>query len=63
LQRGLSDSKRRENYVYVAVYHQNAEKNNNIKVANRSLENVAQFGYLGTTVPNQNFIQETLRGD
>jgi hypothetical protein len=31
------------------------------KVANRSFENVAQFTYLGTTVTNQNLIQEEIK--
>jgi hypothetical protein len=34
--------------------HQNVEQNQDIKIANRSFENVPQFKYLGTTVTNQN---------
>jgi hypothetical protein len=29
-------------------HHQNAGKNHDIKIANKSFENVAQFKYLGT---------------
>jgi hypothetical protein len=38
--------------------HQNAGQNPNIKVANRSFENMAQFKYLGMTVTNQNLLHE-----
>jgi hypothetical protein len=36
-------------------------KSRNIKIANRSFENVSQFKYLGTTVTNQNLIQEEIK--
>jgi hypothetical protein len=41
--------------------HQNTGQNNDIKKAKRSFENVAQFIYLGTTVTNQNLIQENIK--
>jgi hypothetical protein len=40
---------------------QNVGQNRDIKIANRSFENVSQFKYLGTTVTNQNFIQEEIK--
>jgi hypothetical protein len=40
--------------------HQEAGKNHNIKIANRSTKNVAQFKYLGTTVTNQNWIHKEI---
>jgi hypothetical protein len=43
--------------------HQNARQNHVIKIANKSFENVTQFRYFGTTITNQNLIQEELRGD
>jgi hypothetical protein len=36
--------------------HQNVGRNQDIKIANRSFENVSQFKYLGTMVTNQNSI-------
>jgi hypothetical protein len=41
--------------------HQNAAQNRDIKIANRSFENVSQFKYLGTTMTNQNLIQEEIK--
>jgi hypothetical protein len=40
---------------------QNAGQNREIKIGNRSFENVSQFKYLGTTVTNQNLIQEEIK--
>jgi sorting nexin-29 len=41
--------------------HQNVDQNRDIKIAKRSFENVSQFKYLGTTVKNQNLIQEEIK--
>jgi hypothetical protein len=41
--------------------HQNVGQYRDIKIANRSFENVSQFKYLGTTVANQNLIQEVIK--
>jgi hypothetical protein len=41
--------------------HQNVGQNRDIEIANRSFENVSQFKYLGTTVTNQNLIQEEIK--
>jgi hypothetical protein len=40
---------------------QTAGQHHDIKIANRSFENVAQFKYLGTRVTNQNSIQEEIK--
>jgi hypothetical protein len=41
--------------------HKNAGKNHDIKINNRSYENVVKLKYLGTTVPNQNLIQKEIK--
>jgi hypothetical protein len=40
---------------------QNVSQNRDIRIANRSYENVSQFKYLGTIVTNQNLIQEEIK--
>jgi hypothetical protein len=41
--------------------HQNTGQNDNIKIADRCFENVAQFKYLGMTVTNQNLIHKEIK--
>jgi hypothetical protein len=41
--------------------YQDTGQNYNIKVPNRSFQNVTQLKYLGTTVTNKNLIQEEIR--
>jgi hypothetical protein len=44
------------------VFHdRNAGQIREIKIGNRSFENVSQFKYLGTTITNQNLIQEEIK--
>jgi hypothetical protein len=40
---------------------QNAGQNHNMKVPNRSFENVAKLRYLGTAVTNKSFINEEIK--
>jgi hypothetical protein len=49
-----------ESQVSVDYLLQNAGQNHNIKTANRSFENVAQFKYLGMKVTNQNLSHEAI---
>jgi hypothetical protein len=41
--------------------HQNGSQDQDIRIANRSFENVSQFKYLGTTVTNQNLVQDEIK--
>jgi hypothetical protein len=42
-------------------HHQNAWQNHDIKIANRSFENVVQFRCLDMTATNQNLIQQEIK--
>jgi hypothetical protein len=47
----------------ISVTYQNAGKNHNIKICNRSFENMAQvkYMYMGMTVANQTLVQEEIK--
>jgi hypothetical protein len=56
---GLEENVEKTKYMLVSR-DQNAGQNREIKIGNRSFENVSQSKYLGTTVTNQNMIQEEI---
>jgi transcriptional regulator len=47
-------------YMLPSRRHQNAGENNDIKIATRSFENVAQFKYSATKVTNRNSIKKEI---
>ena len=50
--------------TYMTVFRdQNAERIHNMNMNNSPIERVEEFKYLGTTLTNQNSIQEKLRVD
>jgi hypothetical protein len=57
---GLEVNVEKTEYMLVARY-QNAGQTREIKIGNRSFENVSQFKNFGTTVTNQNLIQEEIK--
>ena len=57
---GLEANDDRTNYV-VMSRNQNAGRSHNMKIDNRPFETVEEFKYLGTTLTNQNFIQEEIK--
>jgi hypothetical protein len=57
---GLEVNVEKSKYMLVSR-DQNVGHNRDIKIGNRSFENVSQFKYLGTTVRNQNLIQEEIK--
>jgi hypothetical protein len=57
---GLEVNVEKTKYMLVSR-DQNAGQNREIKIGNRSFENVSQFRYLGTTVTNPNLIQEEIK--
>jgi hypothetical protein len=51
-----------EKTMYILVSHdKNANRTRDIIIGNRSFENVTKFMYLGTTVLDQNLIQEEIK--
>jgi hypothetical protein len=57
---GLEVNTEKTKYMLLSR-HQNAGQNHGIKIGNRYFKNVAQFRYLGTTITNQNLIQEEIK--
>jgi hypothetical protein len=57
---GLDVNAEKTKYTLLS-FHQNAVQNHDMKIANRSFENVAQFKYLETTVINLNLIWEEIK--
>jgi hypothetical protein len=57
---GLEVNAEKTKYI-VMSRNQNAGQNHNIKLDNESFESVEQFKYLGTTLTNQNSIQEEIK--
>jgi hypothetical protein len=57
---GLEVNVEKTKYMLVS-WDQNSDQNLEIKIGNRSFENESQFKYLGTTVTNQNLIQEEIK--
>jgi hypothetical protein len=58
---GLEVNAEKTKYDMSMSRHQNAGQNHGIKIANRSVENVAHLIYFGTAVTNQNLIQEKIK--
>jgi hypothetical protein len=57
---GLEIKIEKTKYILLS-HHQNAGQNLDIKVTNKSFENMSQFKYLGTTVTIQNLNQEEIK--
>jgi hypothetical protein len=58
---GLEVNTEKTKYMLIS-HHRNAGHNRNIKIANRSFENVEKLKYFRTTVTDQNCIHEEIKG-
>jgi hypothetical protein len=57
---GLEINAEKTKYMIMSLYP-NSGQNQNIRRANDSFENVAEFKYLGTTLANQNDIHDEIK--
>jgi hypothetical protein len=57
---GLEVNTEKSKYVYVAVSSPECRAKHDINIVNRCFENVTQIKYLGTTVTDENLIQEEI---
>jgi hypothetical protein len=57
---GLEINAEKTKYIIMSR-HPNSGQNQNIRIANESLENVAKFKYLGSTLTNQNDIHDEIK--
>jgi hypothetical protein len=57
---GLETNLKKTKYMLLSC-HQNGGQSWDIQIANTSFENVSQFKYLGTTVRNENSIEEEIK--
>jgi hypothetical protein len=57
---GLEINAEKTKYMIMSCYP-NSGQNQNIRMANESLENVAKFKYLGATLTNQNDIHDEIK--
>jgi len=57
---GLEVNAHKSKYMTVSR-HQNAGRIHSMKIDNSSIERVEEFNYFGTTLTNQNFIQEEIK--
>jgi hypothetical protein len=52
-----------EKTKYMLISRKKEGQKHSIKIANRSFEGVAKFKYFGTTLTDQNYMQEEIRAD
>jgi hypothetical protein len=57
---GLEVNTKKNMYILLS-HQQNTGQSYDIKIANRCFENAEKFIYLGTTITNQNLIQDEMK--